>query len=233
MSMKIGRILMVAGVFSAVALQALAQEEQYAYSANAVGVIRKTIPAGKQVVVSLPLDQDSDDGTGFVFGQVPAFLSMPNGSQVSFWDVTEQRWILQAKSQKSGWGTQKNRRVVPGESFFLKNNGATNIDLVFCGEVPLDLQISRTLPEEALQVAANPYPVSMVFTNFAFADALPNGSQASFWNVEEQRWVLQAKSQKSGWGTQKNREVAPGEGFFIKSKGAYEWSETRPYTWSN
>lgn len=204
-----------------------------AYSSSAVGVIKKTLPANKLSLISVPLDQESDEGQGFIFQSIPAISNMPNGSYANFWDAENQEWVSQTKLAKSGWGAQKNRLIAAGESFFLKNVQSTNIELVVSGEVPTDASISKSLPGQALMLVANPYPVPMVFTNFAFANQLPNGSFANFWDEENQEWVSQTKLAKSGWGAQKNREIAPGEGFFVKpaTSDATTWTETRPYTW--
>ena len=225
---------LLAGLVAGFASHALAQSAT-AYSSSAIGVIKKTLPAGKLSLISVPLDQDSDEGQGFVFQSVPAISNMPNGSYVNFWDAENQKWVPQNKSAKSGWGAEKNRLIAPGECFFIKNNQATNIELIVSGEVPADESIPRTLPAGSLILVANPYPVPMVLTNFAFASSLPNGSFANFWDVENQKWIPQNKSAKSGWGAEKNREIAPGEGFFIKSAATTPtaWVESRPYTWPN
>lgn len=226
---------LLAGVLAAFVSNAVAQSAT-AYSSSAVGVIKKTLPAGKLVSISIPLDQESDDGQGFVFQSIPAISNLPNGTVVNFWDVENQKWIPQDKTARGGWGTQKDRLILPGECFFLKNNQTTNIELIISGEVPTDATISRGLPVGALQSAANPYPVSMVFTNFAFASALPNGSVANFWDVENQKWIPQDKTSRGGWGAQKERRIAPGEGFFVKpntNSTVTTWTESRPYTWPN
>ena len=225
----------VAGLLAGFVSHAVAQSAT-AYSSSAIGVIKKTLPAGKLVSISVPLDQESDEGQGFTFSSIPAIANLPNGTVANFWDAENQKWIPQDKTARGGWGTQKNRLIVPGECFFLKNNQSTNIELIISGEVPSDASISRGLPVGALQSVANPYPVPMVFTNFAFAGALPNGSVANFWDVENQKWIPQDKTSRGGWGTQKNREIAPGEGFFVKpntNSTATTWTETRPYTWPN
>lgn len=227
--------LVVAGLLAGFVSSAVAQSAT-AYSSTAVGVIKRTLPAGKLVSISVPLDQDSDEGQGFIFQSVPAISNLPNGTIVNFWDAENQKWIPQNKSAKSGWGAEKNRRILPGECFFIKNNQSTNIELIISGEVPNDATISRGLPVGALQSVANPYPVPMILTNFAFASALPNGSIANFWDVENQKWIPQNKSSKSGWGAEKNREIAPGEGFFVKpntNSTVTTWTESRPYSWPN
>lgn len=226
--------LVAACTFAALVSTAVAQSAT-AYSSSAIGVIKKTLPANKLSLISVPLDQESDEGQGFVFGSVPAISNMPNGSIANFWDVENQKWILQSKTSRGGWGTQKDRLIAPGECFFLKNAQSTDLELIVSGEVPSDASLSRTLPGQALILVANPYPVFMVFTNFSFANELPNGSIVNFWDVENQKWILQSKTSRGGWGAQKDRAVSPGEGFFVKSASSSDtaWSESRPYTWPN
>lgn len=221
----------VAGLLAGFVSHAVAQSAT-AYSSSAVGVIKKTLPAGKRLLMSIPLDQDSDEGEGFIFSSVPAISNLPNGTSVGFWDVTNQVWVTQTKTARSGWGTQKNRRILAGEAFFLTSSSSSNIELVVSGEVPSDSAIAQALPNSARVLGANPYPVPTVLTNFTFASQVANGSSVGFWDVETQTWITQSKTARSGWGTQKNREVTPGEGFFVQSaNSAVTWTETRPYTW--
>lgn len=209
-------------------------DEQAAYSANAIGVIKKTIPAGKQSLMSVPLDQTSDSGDGFIFASVPAISNMPDGSVANFWDVTNQIWITQTKTARYGWSSQKNRKIAVGEPFFIKNVQSSNMEVVISGEVPESPALSKGLANNAMVLVANPYPVPTVLTNFAFADSLADGSVVNFWDEANQIWITQTKTARYGWSTQKNRLIQPGEGFFVKSAGAeFEWTESRPYTWPN
>ena len=230
--MKNGPFLGLLAAATALVVSAVSAPAQEAYSANAIGVIRKTVPAGKQALMSVPLDQSSDEGAGFVFSDVPAIAAMPNGSVVTFWDVTNQHWVAQTKTVKYGWGAVTNRLVSPGEAFFLKNNESTNVVLVVSGEVPNDSQISRGLPKDAQDLIANPYPVSTPFTDLSFVDEAQVGSVVTFWDEDTQRWVAQSKTAKYGWGAATNRTIKAAEGFFLKSYGdSIEWTEVRPYTW--
>ena len=225
--------LVVAGLLAGFVSHALAQSAT-AYSSSAIGVIKKTLPAQKQSLMALPLEQDSDSGSGFVFGLVPAFSNMPNGSVVNFWDITNQVWVSQTKTARSGWGTQKDRIVAAGEAFFMKNAQSADAELVFSGEVPSSESMSKVLPGAAIALIANPYPVATVFTNFSFAEGMANGSIVNFWDESNQAWISQTKTARSGWGTQKDREIKPAEGFFIKSASAnVTWTQERPYTWPN
>ena len=207
---------------------------QEAYSANAIGVIKKSLPNGKQTLLSIPLDQETDEGEGFLFGSVPAISNLPDLSVATFWDESDQRWVTQSKTPKYGWGAATTRRITPGEAFFLKNNQSSNIELVVSGEVPADSSISQGLAGGIQALVANPYPVAMSFTNFTFASQMEDLSVATFWDINAQRWVSQSKTPKYGWGAATNRIIQPGEGFFLKPYSSNStWTEQRPYTWPN
>jgi hypothetical protein len=225
---------LVAALLASFVSSAVAQDTNAsAYSSSAVGVIRKTLPAnGKLALVSVPLDQETDEGAGFVFSNVPAISNLPNYSVAMFYDVTNQEWVTVAKSRNS-WGTPGNRLVKPGESFFLKNVQSTNIPMVVSGEVPADASIGQVLAGGALTLVANPYPVAMAFSDFSCASTLPNYSVVMFWNEDDQSWDTVSKSRNS-WDTQASRVIAPGEGFFVKPASSdITWTESRPYTWPN
>lgn len=208
---------------------------QEAYSANAIGVIKKTLPVNKMALVSIPLDQDSDEGQGFVFGSVPAIANLPNKTVAYIWDLTNQVWIAQVKDKKSGWGDFEDCLIPPGTPFFLENVATTNIEFIVSGEVPSDASMSKGVVVSNMNLIANPYPVSVAFTNFSFANELPNKSVAYRWDETRQVWVAQVKDKKSGWGDFEEYEVAAGTGLFIEPAGTsgLTWTEVRPYTWPN
>lgn len=224
--------LVAACTFAALVSTAVAQSST-AYSSSAVGVVKKTLPAGGRILMSIPLDQEGDTGEGYVFSSVPALANLPNLTSVYFWDVTNQTWITMSKTRGS-WGAQKNRVIAPGESFFIVSGVQTNIEMVFSGEVPNDPQLSKGLAGgNARSLVANPYPVSMVFTNLAFASQLANLSSVYFWDAQNQTYVTMSKT-RGNWGALKDRQIQPGEGFFIISAGNDStWTEVRPYTWPN
>ena len=89
-------------------------------SANAVGYIKKTLPAGgKLVAMSIPLD--SMTNTSLVFGETSVASEAPVNSFVYFWDTATQVWSAGFKSGK-GWGPAEAGYVVQaGEGFFLKD----------------------------------------------------------------------------------------------------------------
>lgn len=223
----------IAGALAASVIAASAQE---VLSANAVGYIKKTLPAGgKLVAVSIPLDSMTEANN--VFGRTSIAQEAPVGSLVFFWDDVGQSWILGGKSTK-GWAAgQSNKVVKPGEGFFLQGPKAAAVDteVTITGEVPPDATLSRgILANKALSSLANPYPVDFKFGTSDLANQAPVGSLVYFWDQDGQSWVPGGKSTK-GWAAgQSNRVVQAGEGFFLQQPSgapAASWDAAKPYTW--
>ena len=221
-------IVMAAALIAAVA--ATAQTE--VLSQNAVGYIKKTLPAGGQfVAMSIPLD--SMTGTDIVFGETSVADEAPVGTFVYFWDTLLQTWQAGQKSGK-GWGGAANRVLVPGEGFLMQGDPTAmdDVDVTITGEVPADAMLSRGIPgSDNFGSLANPYPVDFTFGTSALASNAPIGSFVYFWDAIQQTWQAGQKSGK-GWGGAGNREVQAGEGFLLQAPGgAMTWEAEKPYTW--
>ena len=227
-------------IVGALAASVVAASAQEVLSANAVGYIKKTLPAGGQLVaMSIPLDSMTE--TDIVFGRTSVAQEAPANSWVYFWNPANQAWVGGIKSPVGGgrWGTiQSNYVLSAGEGFFMKG-AATNVadvDITITGEVPPDPSRSRAIPGAgALGTLGNPYPVDFKFGESALAlNASPN-SWVYFWNPANQAWVGGIKSPVGGgrWGSiQSNYVVQAGEGFFLKeAAGVTSWTNERPYTW--
>ena len=219
---------------AALAVAVVAASAQEVLSANAVGYIKKTLPAGGGwVAMSIPLD--SMTNTSLVFGETSVAAEAPVGAEVAFWDPIAQSWIGGGKSSK-GWSPAQNTKVLePGEGFFLKGDPAavSDVEVTITGEVPSDDALARAVPGSgAFGTLANPYPVDFTFGTSAFASKASLGSEVAFWNVDEQSWIGGGKSSK-GWSpAQDGYVVQAGEGFFMKEfGGAANWSMDKPYTW--
>ena len=218
----------------ALAASVVAASAQEVLSANAVGYIKKTLPAsGKLVAMSIPLDSMTE--TDIVFGRTSVAQEAPVGATVSFWDEGAQVWGGGLKSAK-GWAPgQSNKVVVPGEGFFLKGAPAATepFDVTITGEVPADPTLSRSIVGvNTLGILANPYPVDFTFGNSDLAQQATVGSSVSFWDETAQVWGGGLKSAK-GWAPgQSNKVVAAGESFFLREVGdATTWNAAKPYTW--
>lgn len=223
-------IVMAAALIAAV-VTASAQE---VLSQNAVGYIKKTLPAGgKFVAMSIPLDSMSS--TEIVFGETSVAEEAPSGTFVYFWDVVNQGWNAGQKSTK-GWGPFQAAYVLqPGEGFLMKSPPASteDVDVTITGEVPADATLSRGIPGgEAFGSLGNPYPVDFTFGTSALASNAPSGTFVYFWDVDNQGWNAGQKSTK-GWGPfQAAYGVQAGEGFLLRAPGgAMSWDAAKPYTW--
>ncbi len=221
----------IAGALAASVIAASAQE---VLSANAVGYIKKTLPAGgKLVAVSMPLDSMTEANN--VFGRTSLAQEMPVGSIVYFWDETLQGWGGGIKSGK-GWSVGDSNKVIkPGEGFFIKGNPAAvaDVEVTITGEVPADTTMTRALlGGNALGTVGNPYPVDFKFGDSQLAQDAPVGSIVYFWDMALQGWGGGIKSGK-GWSVgDSNRVVQAGEGFFLRQVGAAgSWEAAKPYTW--
>ena len=226
---------LVAALLAAFVSSAVAQSAT-AYSSSAVGVIKKTIPVGKRVLMSIPLDQATDVGQGFKITDIPAFESAPNGTEVSFWVLGENgtySWLTQSKKKGKWQGEVTNVLINVGDAFFVKNGTTSPIEFIVSGEVPSDSTLSVPLPADNRVLVGNPYPVPMAFTDLGFADNLANGSQVSLWDPDT-LWYTQSKKKGKWQGDITNHVFEAGEGFFLKSDSQDAvWQEARPYTWPN
>ena len=119
--MKKALWIVMAAALAVAVVAATAQTE--VLSANAVGYIKKTLPAGgKWVAMSIPLD--SMTNTSLVFGETSVASEAPVNAEVAFWDPIGQSWIAGLKSGK-GWGPAEAGYVVQaGEGFFLREASA-------------------------------------------------------------------------------------------------------------
>ena len=213
----------------------VAASAQEVLSANAVGYVKRTIPAGgKFQIVSVPfVNLGSDDGS-YKFSDTQIAEDLPLLSEVMFWDDTAQSWITGRKTGK-GWTGLPTEPIKAGEAFFIKSPEASEepIEVTAAGEVPDDTTLTRSYVGggEAFSTASQPYPVDVMFGDTELATTLPLLSEVMFWDVDGQSWVTARKTGK-GWQGVPDTPIQAGEGFFIKSSGAAgRWDAVKPYTW--
>ena len=212
----------------------VAASAQEVLSANAVGYIKKSLPAGGDLVaMSIPLDSMTE--TNIVFGRTSVAQEAPVGATVSFWDEGAQVWIGGLKSTKGWQPGQSNKVIAAGEGFFLKGAVAAvdPIDVTITGEVPPDGTIPRAIVGGGtLGILANPYPVDFKFGESDLAQQASVGSTVSFWDEVNQVWVGGLKSTKGWQPGQSNKVVAAGESFFLREPASgMTWNAAKPYTW--
>ena len=224
-------------IVGALAASVVAASAQEVLSANAVGYIKKTLPAGaKFVMVTVPLNSMTE--TSNVFGRTSIAQEAPQGSTVYFWDTVLQQWAPGNKGQKGWQPGQSNRVVLAGEGFFLKGSNAapSDVDVTISGEVPdnpISEPIVRAIPGSgAFGTLANAYPVDFKFGESDVAKNATSNSVVYFWDVAAQQWAPGNKGQKGWQPGQSNRIVQAGEGFFLReSSTVTAWTNVKPYTW--
>ena len=211
---------------------ALAQE---VLSANAIGYIKRQLPAGGQLItVAVPLYNMT--AANNVFSNLSISAEVPTGSSASFWDPGQQKWVGGTKGTK-GWDANVKTQIVDsGEFFFIKGPATSTVptQITIAGEVPTDATLVRAFTGSSnLTAMANAYPADFVFTNSALATRATVGSEVSFWNVANQAGVGGTKKAKGGWDSNVATQlVTATSGFFLKEAGTVTtWTNTKPYTW--
>ena len=224
-------------IVGALAASVVAASAQEVLSANAVGYIKKTLPAGaKFVMVTVPLNDMSS--TSNLFGRSSIAQEAPQGSMVYFWNTALQLWDSGTKGIKGWQPAQSNKVVLAGEGFFLKGSNAApaDVDVTISGEVPdnpIGEPIVRAIPGSgAFGTLANAYPVDFKFGESSVAKNATSNSMVYFWNEGLQLWDSGTKGIKGWQPAQSNRVVVAGEGFFLKeSQNVNAWTNIKPYTW--
>ena len=225
----------IAGALAASVIAASAQE---VLSANAVGYIKKTLPAnGKIIAVSMPLNSMTE--STIVFGRTSIAQEAPPLSYVYFWNETLQQWQSGQKREgaKAWQPAQSNYVIKAGEAFFLKGAPADVLDreVTITGEVPDDPSLVRAIVGSGnIATMGNPYPVDFKFGESDVAKKATALSYVYFWNTGLQQWQSGQKREGSkAWQpAQSNYVVMAAEGFFLKEIGSVNaWTNAKPYTW--
>jgi len=215
-------------IVGALAASVIAASAQEVLSANAVGYIKKTLPAnGGLVALSIPLDNMTEASN--VFGRTSVAQEAPVNAWAFFWTGTS--WAGGFKTTK-GWGGLSNRVIASGEAFFMKGDPADGVarEVTITGEVPADSYRTRAITGSSnLTTVANPFPVDFTFGSSSIASNASVNSWAFFWTGTS--WAGGFKTTK-GWGGLGNRMVLAAEGFFLKEVNAgFVWTNAKPYTW--
>ena len=225
---------MVVGAVLAASVVAATAHEVLAL--NSIGYIKRQLPPGGDLItVSLPLH--SMTAPHNVFSNLSLAGEVPYGSEASFWDASQQRWVGGTKKVKGGWSPNVATQIVAaGDFFFLKGPPTSSVptEITITGELPNEATLSRSIPGSLnLGSMANPYPADFVFGTSSLASNATFGSEVSFWDASQQRWVGGTKKVKGGWSPNVvTQQVVATEGFFLKEAGSVTtWTNTKPYTW--
>lgn len=214
-------------------LAALADDDA-AYSANVVGVIKYTIPAGGGLTcIALPMKPLQNGGGStnkWFWPETSLAQQMARNSIVYFWNGTG--WNTSTK-QRSGWSDaealmEEENAILAGQAFFVQGpDDATEPQTIsLLGELPMDTQYLTLTGSGNLDMTAiTTFPVNMSLADSAFSN-LPRDSIVYQWTGSQ--WATSTK-QRSSWS--ENLEFGVGEGGFVELSGttAQVVEETCPF----
>jgi hypothetical protein len=199
-------------------------------SANAVGYVKRMLPAGKCQIVSIPYrNLATEDGT-YVFSDTQVANDLPQGSSVLFWSEGDQAWSGGSKTGKGWEAAAANHVLGVGEAFLVKGPGRDDIDVTCAGEVPGEETLSRDLAAGKWCAVAPHYPVDGEFKDTGVGQALAPGDTVLFWDVGKQGWSGGGKNAKGWPAGLGEHEVKAGSGFLVRSEAGGQVTETRPYS---
>jgi hypothetical protein len=204
--MRTRTALSVAAALAAGAFMAQAQ----VYSVNIVGYVNKPLPNNVFVAVANPLD----DGTNTLNSTVG---SLANKSVAQFWDGA----VFNSSTKSSGSWPAVSTPV--GTGFFVKSAGA--VTNTFVGEVVAapGESVTNSLPNNVFVMVGSAFPFAGDYNDPSLNLNLANKSVLQKWTGT----VWDSKTKSSGsWPANSGLEV--GEGFFLKSAGAFDWVQTLP-----
>lgn len=218
--MKTKALALVAAVFAAGTITSMAQ----VYSANAVGYVNLTLPAGFSMI-SNPLDNGDNDLNTIL----PNLGPEATGTLVYRFDAATQNYADSiAFIFGAGW-LGADMVIAPGEGFFIQNNSGADLSITFVGDVPqgnLDNPIagqnrfsikSSQVPQEArLGHAADlTGPKSGLEFPGATGDTVYQWD-AGIQNYKDSVQYIEGAGWLGGDGDPDGPVIGVGEGFFVQ-----------------
>lgn len=217
------------------------QDAAVAQSANAVGVVKYSIPPrGGLRCISLPLNPL--DEVEWVFGETSLAEQLPKSSTVYFWNTNSLAWDNYTRASRTGaWPADALSHVIArGEAFFVRSPADATEDIVISllGELPVDAELTYDVTgNDNLDVrAVSMYPVEMPFSHTSLYTNLNKGSTVYFWNTNSLAWDNYTRASRTGsWPSDLvTNRVNVGEGIFIRASGsAVSITNARPFTWDD
>jgi len=205
-TLLIAAAALVAGVVSS---------QAQVYSANIVGYVNATCPAGTLTLLSNPLDNGTNTAND-------VFASLPNKSTVQLWNGSGF-----TSYTKGATGFAGNPSLPVGAGFFVSS--VANYTNTFVGNVvpaPGGNTATNSLPAGTLALIGSKLPVSGNFNDvgtnsFNLNASLPNKSTVQLWNGSGFTSYT-----KGATGFTANPAYTTAMGFFVNSASAANWVQT-------
>jgi len=194
---------------------------QTVYSVNAVGYVNVTVPAGKFAMLANPLNA----ATNTIIGVLP---DVPNGTVVYVFDNKTSSFAGATKRSATSWsgtGVSGATALAPGQGFFLKNAGTTDLTITFVGEVPQGTLSTSYVA--GYNVVGSQVPQSgLLETDLGYKAA--TGDIAYIFDSATQAYTTYTKRATSWTSPAGAGEptVNVASGFFLNAKAAGTWTRT-------
>jgi hypothetical protein len=183
------------------------------YSLNVVGYYNVTVPAGQYKLTANQLVQTNS--------QVQTlFATVPDNTTIIKWTGT----AFAPDSFSGGAWDDGTETVVPGEGFFIKNNGGSPFTVTFVGEVNQNTNTLNFTSGAYKLVSLWTPQAGLVQTDFGYPAG--NLDQVLKWTGAAYAGYTFDPS-IPGWDPEEP-PVVVGDGFFVKPTGARTW--TRKFT---
>ena len=225
---KIALVVLLALVCS------IAYGQTQVLSRNAVGYVKILGEKGKLTLGRS--DFEAMDSAGGI--QVSNMFGdqLPDNTILYLWNREAAAYKTIAKAPRSGWAAAGTTRVARGQGFWIRVSGAAasnEYPVYIMGEVPDRLTSPTTTVTgiSGLNMFGFPYPVQGLWTNTDIALKAPVNSILYLWDQSNQAYKTYAKAPRSGWTTATNLVLYPGQGFWLRNTGTFDWAESKPYTW--
>jgi hypothetical protein len=196
----------------------LASTYAQVYSVNAVGYVNVTVKAGQFAILANPLNQPTNS--------IPAVLpDVPANTIVYVYDPATAAFTQATKRSSGAWTgtTPAGTLLNPGQGFFIKNAGATDMTVTFVGEVPTGALKNPFVAGYNL-IASQVPQAGKVKTDLGLP-AVTNDQVHRFVNGAYDSRTLRASGSWTGTATGEP-EVGVAEGFFYKATAAGSWDRT-------
>lgn len=198
---------------AALAAGLASSQAQTVYSANIVGYVNVTFPAGQFTLISNPLDNGTNTANDLL-------AALPNKSTIQLWNGTG----FDTYGKTSSGFTPTNPSIAVGSGFFV--NSSALVTNTFVGNVVPASGGSSTnvIPQGTFVLVGSILPVGGTFNDVGsntlnLSATLPNKSTIQIWNGSG----FDTYGKTSAGFTPTNPSYTPGQGFFINSSGATNW----------
>jgi len=214
--MRTKTLLLTAVLSAATLATAVAQT---VYSVNAVGYVNVTVPAGKFALLANPLNQGSN-----TLAQV--MPDLPANTLVYVFDETAGAFVQVTKRAGTVWtgGAAGNTVVAPGQGFFVKNVGATDLSITFVGEVPQGTNLTVNIAKAGFHLLGSIVPQAGKVTTDLGLQAVNNDKVFTF-DTTAQAYITSTKRAGTVW-TPSEPTIDVAHGFFFQATAPSTWTRS-------